>query len=156
MAKTPPPRAPQRSSRGQSRWSRLMPFGAGAVIFVGIVAVAVSVGGEAPTTATTHMRDPEVVARGAELFATNCAVCHGPDLRGTATGPPFLDVIYAPNHHSDEAFQQAAAFGVVPHHWNFGPMVPVAGLNREDVAMIVAFVRTEQEAAGIFRDPSHG
>ena len=130
-----------------------MPYGVGALLLVGIIAIAMSVG-EEPSTGTSGL-DPEAVADGGALFAANCAVCHGADLGGTATGPPFLDVIYAPNHHADEAFQRAAAFGVQPHHWNFGPMAPVAGLTREDVALIVAFVRSEQEAVGIFRDPSH-
>lgn len=94
-------------------------------------------------------------AVGATLYLRNCAVCHGTDLLGTVQGPPLLHQIYAPNHHSDEAFQRAVAFGVQPHHWDFGPMVPIPGLSRDEVAHIVAFVRQEQEAAGIFRDPSH-
>ncbi len=152
MAKKPVQRVPPPRSAGRSRWRRLMPFGIGALVLAGIIAIAVSVGEGPGTTAT---RDPEAVAEGGVLFAANCAMCHGADLKGTTAGPPFLNVIYAPNHHADEAFQQAAAFGVQPHHWNFGPMPPVAGLTREDVALIVAFVRAEQEAAGIFRDPSH-
>ena len=99
--------------------------------------------------------DGALVAAGETLYAANCATCHGPDLLGTDSGPPFLDPIYAPNHHGDEAFQQAAALGVVPHHWNFGQMPPVPGLTRDDVAKIVAFVRSEQQAADIIRDPSH-
>ena len=54
----------------------------------------------------------------------------------------------------DEAFQLAVVRGVTPHHWSFGAMPPIAGLGREEVASIVAFVRSEQEAAGIFQDPS--
>ena len=38
---------------------------------------------------------------------------------------------------------------------DFGPMVPVQGLGRDDVAKIVAYVRTVQESEGIFRDPTH-
>jgi mono/diheme cytochrome c family protein len=100
-------------------------------------------------------RDPDAVAAGAALYAENCAVCHGADLRGTETGPPFLHPYYAPNHHGDEAFQRAVLGGVVPHHWDFGPMPPIPGLSRDQVALIVEFVRSEQEAAGILRDPSH-
>jgi len=100
-------------------------------------------------------RDPTVVAAGEGLFSASCAVCHGADLKGTDTGPPLLFPTYAPNHHGDEAFQQAVALGVPPHHWTFGPMPPVAGLSRDDVAMIVAYVRTAQESEGIFIDPTH-
>ncbi len=100
-------------------------------------------------------RDQAVVAAGGELFGASCAVCHGPDLRGSQTGPPLLVPTYAPNHHGDEAFQRAVEFGVPTHHWNFGDMAPVAGLSRDDVSQIVAYVRTMQEAEGIFRDPTH-
>jgi len=118
-----------------------------------VIAIALSAAPDDPATAN---RDPAMVAEGATLFAANCAVCHGSDLMGTATGPPFLHQYYAPNHHGDEAFQRAVAFGVVAHHWTFGDMAPLPHLTRDDVAKIVAFVRTEQEAAGIYRDPTHG
>ena len=147
--------SPQTAER---RPPRVLLWGVIAILAIGVVSIAVSVSGETPATGTTAAQDPNAVAAGAELYQATCASCHGTDLGGTSTGPPFLDVIYAPNHHGDEAFQQAAALGVVPHHWNFGPMPPVgaqAGLTREDVALIVAYVRSEQEAAGIFSDPSH-
>ena len=156
--------AKKRVQRGPShqtaerRPRRVLLWGAIAILAVGVVSIAVAVSGETPATGTTAARDLNAVAAGAELYQATCASCHGTDLGGTGIGPPFLDVIYAPNHHGDEAFQQAVAYGVVPHHWNFGPMPPVgaqAGLTREDVALIVAFVRSEQEAAGIFSDPSH-
>jgi mono/diheme cytochrome c family protein len=100
-------------------------------------------------------RDPVLVAAGEALYVESCATCHGVDLTGTATGPPFLVPTYAPNHHGDEAFQRAVVAGVQPHHWNFGPMVPVEGLSRDDVSKIVAYVRSVQEAEGILRDPTH-
>ncbi|HSM01581.1 MAG TPA: cytochrome c [Acidimicrobiia bacterium] len=119
-----------------------------------IAFVVVTAGNEAPESATDPV-DPAALAEGRQLFLANCAACHGVDLTGTGFGPPLLHRYYAPNHHSDEAFQQAVARGVVQHHWNFGSMDPVPGLTRDDVADIVAFVRAEQQAAGIFRDPSH-
>lgn len=88
-------------------------------------------------------------ARGAELWTNNCAVCHGPDGLGTTVGPPLVHEIYEPGHHSDEAFQVAVAQGVQPHHWQFGPMPAIPGLDRADVADITAYVRDLQRAAGI-------
>ena len=86
---------------------------------------------------------------GAALYGQACAECHGVALEGTDQGPPFLDQIYAPGHHADAAFFLAAKTGTRAHHWNFGDMPPVEGLSDEQLEAIVAFVRTEQAAAGI-------
>jgi mono/diheme cytochrome c family protein len=86
---------------------------------------------------------------GAELYATNCAQCHGAELRGTDLGPPFLDDVYEPSHHADGAFQLAVQRGVQPHHWDFGPMPLIQGLSPADVEDIIAYVRQEQRAVGI-------
>ena len=139
-------------SPGRGRGRSLIWIAAGVLGLVAVIAIAISA---APPESPSSTADAATIAEGRQLFLTNCAACHGTDLLGTDQGPPFLNVIYAPNHHSDEAFQQAAAFGVRPHHWNFGPMDPVPGLTRDEVAKIVAFVRSEQQAAGITRDPSH-
>lgn len=119
-----------------------------------IVAVAFSESNRSPADAQVT-RDPAAIEAGAALYSANCATCHGTELQGTATGPPFLHTVYAPNHHADEAFQRAVAGGVQPHHWGFGAMDPVPGLTRAEVTLIVEFVRSQQEAAGILRDPSH-
>jgi mono/diheme cytochrome c family protein len=87
--------------------------------------------------------------RGAELWTTNCAVCHGPAGEGTTIGPPLVHEIYEPGHHSDESFQVAVAEGVPQHHWEFGPMPALPGLDRADVADITAYVRELQREAGI-------
>ncbi len=139
-----------RRDRGSRTW-----LITGVVAFVALVVAGALAGDESPPPGSVTERDPAVVAAGGELFQANCATCHGPDLTGTDTGPPFLNAIYAPNHHGDEAFLRAVQLGVQAHHWNFGSMAPVGGLDPDDVKKIVAFVRSEQEAAGILRDPSH-
>lgn len=125
-----------------------------AALLVGVVAYMIAAGGAEVSTPSTT-RDPGAVAAGEALYNVKCAVCHGPDLRGTQTGPPFLDPTYAPNHHADEAFQRAVRYGVQPHHWSFGPMAPVPDTTREEVAQIVAYIRSVQEANGILFDPRH-
>lgn len=92
--------------------------------------------------------DPTPLAAGESLYMANCAECHGEDLRGTDQGPSFLSVVYEPGHHPDESFQLAVMRGVQPHHWNFGPMLPVEGLTTQEVAAIVEFVRDRQDAEG--------
>lgn len=89
------------------------------------------------------------IASGRELYAANCAQCHGADLRGSSQGPPHIDPIYEPNHHADVSFRLAIARGAPQHHWNFGAMPPIAGLTDQDVTDIIAHVREQQRAAGI-------
>jgi mono/diheme cytochrome c family protein len=89
--------------------------------------------------------------RGDELFhgEATCATCHGVDLRGTTMGPPLLHQTYAPDHHPDSAFRQAVRSGVQPHHWDFGPMPKLAHLDDNEIDAIIAYVRSEQQRAGI-------
>ena len=82
------------------------------------------------------------------LYQANCAECHGADLRGTDKGPGHLSVVYEPNHHGDAAFALAVYSGVRQHHWPFGDMAPVEGLDDDDIARIVAFVRENQRVSG--------
>jgi mono/diheme cytochrome c family protein len=86
---------------------------------------------------------------GKTLFDRNCASCHGVDLMGSDKGPPLLNPIYRPGHHSDASFQLAVANGARAHHWAFGDMKPVAGVSPDDVAHITAYVRMRQRKHGI-------
>lgn len=86
---------------------------------------------------------------GAELYSQACATCHGPDLTGTEQGPSFLNRIYEPGHHPDQAFLAAAMAGARSHHWNFGNMPRIEGITQEQILAIVEYVREQQRAAGI-------
>jgi mono/diheme cytochrome c family protein len=92
---------------------------------------------------------PAGLAEGERLFSDNCARCHGARAAGTDAGPPLVHIVYEPNHHADMAFQRAVALGVPAHHWNFGNMPPVSGLDEAAVEQITAYVRWVQRAAGI-------
>ena len=87
--------------------------------------------------------------QGKALYAQHCAACHGTELKGSDQGPPMLHKIYEPSHHADMAFQLAVASAVRAHHWKFGDMKPVPGLDPDAVAHITAFIRSEQRKAGI-------
>ena len=91
---------------------------------------------------------PDVQA-GKSLFNSQCAACHGADLKGTAKGPPFLHRIYLASHHSDMAFQIAVKNGVRSHHWQFGDMPPIPLVTPDSVAHIIAYIRREQQKAVI-------
>lgn len=88
---------------------------------------------------------------GAALYAANCASCHGADLGGTDKGPSHLSVVYEPSHHPDEAFRSAIRNGAPQHHWDFGSMPPVTGLNDEEIDAVITFIRAEQERRGLER-----
>ncbi len=87
---------------------------------------------------------------GARVFAAKCAACHGENAAGQqGIAPPLVHKIYEPSHHGDAAFLLAARIGVRAHHWRFGSMPPVEGLNDAEIGMIVAYVRALQRANGI-------
>ncbi len=116
------------------------------VVFMGI---ATTFFGAASTdTSSDEGIDPDLIAAGGPLYQANCAECHGSDLRGTDLGPSHLSIVYQPNHHGDIAFVLAARNGVNQHHWRFGDMLPVPGLNDDDLDAIIAFVRENQRIFG--------
>lgn len=119
-----------------------------AVIFAGLVGTAC--GTEATAGPAADVRKGDAVA-GQSLFQNNCARCHGELGVGTSSGPSFMSSVYVPSHHGDEAFQRAAALGVQPHHWDFGPMPVITGVDRDDVADIIAYVRQLQTEAGLIQ-----
>ena len=87
---------------------------------------------------------------GKAVFDKNCAMCHGTNAAGVdGAGPPLVHVIYESGHHSDPAFYLAVEQGVRAHHWPFGNMAPVGGVERADVALIIDYIRELQQANGI-------
>lgn len=93
---------------------------------------------------------PPELASAEQKYVTYCSRCHGIQGRGTDHGPPLVHKIYEPRHHSDFAFQRAAANGVRAHHWKFGNMPPIEGVTAQDVAAITRYIRWLQRQAGIF------
>lgn len=92
----------------------------------------------------------DAAGKGRELFAGNCASCHGVSGEGrVGLGPPLVHVIYEPNHHSDASFHLAVAHGVRAHHWSFGNMPPVGGITPAEVDLVIAYIRELQQHNGI-------
>lgn len=115
------------------------------VVAVGVGIVLTAGGSDEPDQPATGA---DLVAAGGEVFAESCSTCHGDDLRGTFVGPPLLHEIYLPDHHPDSAIRAAVANGVTPHHWDFAGMPPIP-LDADEVDAVIAYIRAEQEAAGI-------
>jgi mono/diheme cytochrome c family protein len=83
-------------------------------------------------------------------FQANCAECHGSSGSGQdGIAPPLVHKIYEPNHHGDIAFTLAVRHGVRAHHWRFGDMPPIEGVDDESIAEITAYIRELQRANGI-------
>jgi mono/diheme cytochrome c family protein len=85
---------------------------------------------------------------GEALYQQTCASCHGSDLRGTSKGPSHLSVVYEPGHHPDESFRIAVREGARQHHWDFGDMAPVEGLDEAELQAIIDYIRSKQEEEG--------
>ena len=120
-----------------------------AVGFVVAIAFGVTACGSAPTSGGPASATG--AESGAELYQASCASCHGADLRGTDKGPSHLSIVYEPNHHGDDSFRSAIVDGVRQHHWNFGDMAAIPGLDADEIDDIIAFVRAEQERLGFER-----
>ncbi len=86
---------------------------------------------------------------GQRAYDATCATCHGTYGVGTDKGPSFLNTIYNPGHHPDEAFSRAVRNGVRQHHWRFGDMPAQPSVSEEEIKQIVRYVREVQQANGI-------
>ncbi len=123
-------------------------FFVAAALLIGVLPECTAETEKPERTRTTKV--PAQYARGEELFNATCARCHGEGGRGTDKGPPFIHPVYHPRHHGDESFHLAVQRGARAHHWRFGNMPRIDGLNETDVNEIIAYVRWLQRQAGIY------
>lgn len=124
-------------------WRRHTTIAAAVILTIAITAA--SCGG---SDASSSPEAAGKVGDGAALYQSNCASCHGADLRGTDKGPSHLSIVYEPNHHGDEAFRSAIMNGARQHHWGFGDMAAIPGLDDAQIDAIISYVRSEQERQG--------
>jgi len=92
---------------------------------------------------------PQEFVKGEAAYHRYCASCHGKAAAGTDHGPSFINRIYEPSHHPDQAFLLAARMGARAHHWNFGDMPKIAGVSEDELKQIIGYVRWLQRQAGI-------
>lgn len=111
-----------------------------------VIAVVAASCGSSPVE--SEPASPAGAAPGAESYQSNCASCHGADLRGTDKGPSHLSIVYEPNHHGDDAFRSAIVNGAQQHHWNFGDMEAIPGLDDDEIDDVIAYIRSEQTRQG--------
>ncbi len=103
------------------------------------------------STIATQAKPPAQpkVYDGEESFQNRCAVCHGQNADGSATGPPLVNRLYEIGHHPNFSFHNAVNKGVTSHHWNFGDMPPIPNVPPEEIDAIICHVRDLQRAEGI-------
>ncbi|MFQ5579713.1 MAG: c-type cytochrome [Nitrospiria bacterium] len=118
------------------------------VVFVTLFLMGCNDSGPSSSTLVVKKAPPEL-AKGETFFNESCAGCHGKGGVGTDRGPTFLSKIYAPGHHGDAAFLLAPQRGVRAHHWQFGDMPKINGLEPEEIKLIVPYIRWLQKEAGI-------
>lgn len=125
-----------------------------AVLVGGAGIVISNMFGSGSAKSSVHVNMPASLSQeaqaGQEVFAKNCAACHGENGSGTKQGPPLVHNIYNPGHHGDESFYRAVSMGVTQHHWSFGNMPKQPLVKPEDVQKILAFIRVVQRTNGIF------
>lgn len=125
-----------------------------AVAVIAVVALVPAACGSAPVESEpasptgSEPASPTGSEPGAELYQSNCASCHGADLRGTDKGPSHLSIVYEPNHHGDDSFRSAIMNGAQQHHWDFGDMAAIPGLDDDDIDAVIGYIRAEQERQG--------
>ena len=108
---------------------------------------------EAQELKASEVKTPEMTPElniGKMVYDRYCASCHGENAAGTEKGPTFLHRVYHPGHHGDEAFLVAPKQGARAHHWQFGDMKPVEGVNDAQLESVVGYVRALQRANGVF------
>ncbi len=92
---------------------------------------------------------PFSLAFGKTTYDAKCAECHGQWADGTEQGPPLVHIYYEPGHHGDQMFHRAISNGVKQHHWQFGDMKPLEGIDNTQATAVIKFVRWLQEQNGI-------
>ena len=115
-----------------------------------VIALAVGCASTEPHEPATTSSDPVAATYdGEESFQNRCAVCHGQQADGTATGPPLVNRLYEIGHHPNFSFHNAVNKGVIAHHWNFGNMPPIPNVETAEIDAIICHVRDLQRAEGI-------
>ncbi len=111
---------------------------------------AVIAGSDAIYDNPTEPQNTPEINLGRMNYDAFCASCHGETARGTDKGPTFISRIYHPGHHGDQAFILASKNGAKAHHWPFGDMKPVEGVNDSQLKLILDYIRAVQRVNGVF------
>lgn len=97
------------------------------------------------SAASTVPGDP---AAGAQTYTDFCGACHGRDFEGSVQGPSHLDAVYDPATTTDTDFRNAIRNGATETNYDSGDMPPIRSLDDQQIADVIAYVRSVQEERG--------
>lgn len=118
-------------------------------LLLSALVLGAAIGSHSIAEESTMKRMPFSLALGKSVYNKNCLACHGKEGVGSEIGPPLMHIYYEPSHHSDIAFYRAMTSGVKQHHWQFGDMQPVPGLNEKQMGKTIEYIRWLQRQQGI-------
>lgn len=108
--------------------------------------------GSIPVPKTTITVTKELLAKGKQLYATNCSQCHGPDGQGRGRRVPSLNVKGFLAKINDGALEQIITLGV--------PDTPMPAwgdrMIKEEIQAIVGFIRSWEPTAPEVAEPVRG
>ncbi|MEZ5239447.1 MAG: cytochrome c [Microthrixaceae bacterium] len=94
--------------------------------------------------------DPEA---GEQVYGDFCGACHGRDFEGSVQGPSHLDPHFEPATTSDEDYRNAIRNGVDQSAFDFGPMPAIRSLDDQQIADVIAYIRSVQQERGFEPSP---
>ena len=97
--------------------------------------------GDGPDIPTLDLTDAEI-SRGSQLFANNCAACHGATANGGAVG----ENAFAPTLHRSEALDVAEAMITGPGQM---PVFAFADQERDDIVSYVMYLKERRAPGGL-------
>ena len=104
--------------------------------------------GESDPSRTAGTPDEPDLAAGEQTYMDFCGSCHGRDFEGSSQGPSQLDVQFAPERTSDEEFREAIRNGAPKEFYDFTAMPAIGSLDDQEIANVIAYVRSVQEERG--------
>jgi cytochrome c oxidase cbb3-type subunit III len=91
---------------------------------------------------------PDAIRQGAVLFRQDCVFCHGVNARGGVRGPDLTSGIWA-HGGSDAEIARTISKGVP------GTAMPPNDLSHTEIQQIIAYLRTQQQAASVQAGDAH-
>ncbi len=115
---------------------------------IALTLVVASCGGTGSDSASATPIGPGDATAGKQVYGDYCAACHGRDFEGSVQGPSHLDAHFEPATTTDQDYRNAIHDGVEESTYDFGNMPAIRSLDDQQVADVIAYIRSVQEERG--------